>query len=301
VGVITNVGPVHLELVGTVERVAEAKAELIAELPARASCVVPAVEEALRPHVRSDVRLITFADAAAPADGNAVAHAAAVAGASADVRVLWFEHTESGLRAEVAAGAEREVLEFGFQQVHNLTNALAGIGAAHALGIPVTALAEGARAITFSALRGEELELPGGALIINDCYNANPVSMRAAVDHLAQVASRREVRRTVAVLGEMRELGPESARFHEEVGRHAAHAGVALLVTVGPLAEAYAHGYAGAGEVRSAADAGEAAAIVAELVRDGDVLLVKGSRAVGLERVAEALVSEAPASDSETR
>jgi UDP-N-acetylmuramoyl-tripeptide--D-alanyl-D-alanine ligase len=298
VGLITNVGPVHLELVGTIERVAEAKAELIAELPARASCVVPVAEEALRPHLRSDVKVITFADPAAPGDGNAIAHAAAVAGASADVRALWFEHTESGLRAEVAAGAEREVLEFGFQQVHNLTNALAGIGAAHALGIPLTALAEGARTITFSALRGEELELAGGALIINDCYNANPVSMRAAVDHLAQVASRRKARRTIAVLGEMRELGPESARFHEEVGRQAAAAGVAALVAVGPLAEAYAYGYAGAGEVRSAADADEAAGIVAELLSDGDVLLVKGSRAVGLERVAEALLGEASASET---
>jgi UDP-N-acetylmuramoyl-tripeptide--D-alanyl-D-alanine ligase len=294
VGVITNVGPVHLELVGTIERVAEAKAELIAELPSHASCVVPAAEEALRPHLRSDVRVITFADAAAPADGNAIAHVGAVADASADVRAVWFEHTESGLRAEVAAGAEREVLEFGFQQVHNLANALAGIGAAHALGIPLAALAMGARAVTFSALRGEELDLPGGALIVNDCYNANPVSMRAAVDHLVQVASRREARRTVAVLGEMRELGPESRRFHEEVGRQAAAAGVELLVTVGPLAEGYADGYEGAGEVRSAADAGEAAAIVAELVRDGDVVLVKGSRAVGLERVAEALLGESP-------
>jgi UDP-N-acetylmuramoyl-tripeptide--D-alanyl-D-alanine ligase len=217
------------------------------------------------------------------------------------VRVLSFELTQSGLRAEVTAAAEREVLEFGFRQVHNLTNALAGIGAAHALGIPLTSLAEGARAVTFSALRGEELEVPGGALIINDCYNANPVSMRAAVDHLVQVASHREARRTVAVLGEMRELGPESGYFHEEVGRQAAAAGVELLVTVGPLAEAYAHGYGDAGEVRSAADAGEAAGIVAELVRDGDVLLVKGSRAVGLERVAETLLGESPAPDGETR
>jgi UDP-N-acetylmuramoyl-tripeptide--D-alanyl-D-alanine ligase len=297
VGVITNVGPVHLELVGTIERVAEAKAELIAELQGGASCVVPAAEEALYPHLRSDVRTITFADVGAGAAGNGLAHAAAVAQASADVRALRVERTESGLRAEIAAGAERAVLEFGFGQAHNLTNALAGIGAAHALGIPLAALAEGAREVTFSALRGEELELPGGALIINDCYNANPVSMRAAVDHLAHLAASRGAPRTVAVLGEMRELGSTGERFHEQVGQWAAETGVGLLVTVGPLGDAYASGYEAAGgspeAVRRARDAAEAAAIVAEALRDGDVVLVKGSRAVGLERVAETLVTQA--------
>ena len=77
----------------------------------------------------------------------------------------------------------------------------------------------------FSSLRGEELELPDGVLIINDCYNANPVSMRAALDHLAAVADRRGARRMVAVLGDMRELGPRRADFHREIGAHAAEAG----------------------------------------------------------------------------
>ena len=290
VGLITNVGPVHLELVGTIERVAEAKAELIAELPARASCVVPAAGEALHPHLRSDIRVVTFADAVA-ADGDALGRTASIAGASADVRALSVEETTVGLRAEIAAGGERGVLEFGFDALHNLTNALAGIGAAHALGIRLEALAEGARAVTFSALRGEELELPGGALIINDCYNANPVSMRAAVDHLAQVVSRRGGGRGVAVLGEMRELGPQAPDFHEQVGREAARAGVELLIAVGPLGDAYARGFGDAGDVRRAADAQEAAEVVEETIREGDVVLVKGSRAVGLERVAQALLS----------
>jgi UDP-N-acetylmuramoyl-tripeptide--D-alanyl-D-alanine ligase len=298
VGVITNIGPVHLELVGTIERVAEAKAELIAELPPRASCVVPAAEEALRPHLRSDVNAITFAQATPSSGDDPLERVASIADASADIRALSVEETEAGLRAEIAAGAERGVLEFGFTAFHNLTNALAAIGAAHALRIPLGALAEGARTIAFSSLRGEEIELPGGVLIINDCYNANPVSMRAALDHLAHVASGRNAGRKVAVLGEMRELGPRAEDFHEEVGRLAAQAGVRLLVTVGPLADGYARGFAGAGEVRGARDAEDAAKVVEESIRDTDVVLVKGSRAVGLELVAKTLLSRLPVRES---
>jgi UDP-N-acetylmuramoyl-tripeptide--D-alanyl-D-alanine ligase len=294
VGLITNIGPVHLELVGTIERVAEAKAELIAELAGGASCVVPAAEEALRPHLRSDVRTVSFAawhdpgEPEDPAASDPLAHSAAVADAGADVRALSVEPAPCGLRAEIAAGAERATLELGFTQPHNVTNALAAIGAAHALGIPLEALAEGAARISFSSLRGEELELPGGVLIINDCYNANPVSMRAALDHLAQVAARRGAPRAIAVLGEMRELGREAERFHEEVGRHAAGR-ADMLVAVGTLGEAYERGYGGGGEVVRAAEAEDAADLVREIVRGGDVVLVKASRALGLERVAEAL------------
>jgi UDP-N-acetylmuramoyl-tripeptide--D-alanyl-D-alanine ligase len=289
VGVITNVGPVHLELVGTLERVAEAKAELIAELAGGAACVVPAAEEALRPHLRPDVHTVTFAPWHPDGeDGDALAHAAAIADAGADVRALSVEPIRDGLRAEIAAGADHGTLEFGFTQAHNLTNALAAVGAAHALGTPLAELAEGARSISFSSLRGEELELPGGVLIINDCYNANPVSMRAALEHLAQIAARRGASRAVAVLGEMRELGPDAERYHEQIGRRAAGA-ANVLVAVGEFADAYERGYAGAGEVVRAAAAADAVDLVRDVVREGDVVLIKASRSVGLERVTEAL------------
>jgi UDP-N-acetylmuramoyl-tripeptide--D-alanyl-D-alanine ligase len=291
VGVITNVGPVHLELVGTVEQVAEAKAELIAELPGHAACVVPAAEEALRPHLRPDVRTITFAQwrGDAPAT-DALEHAAAVADAAADVRALAVEPVRDRLRVEVAAGAERATLEFGFTQAHNVTNALAAIAAAHALEIPLEALTEGAGNIVFSSLRGEEIELPGGVLIINDCYNANPVSMRAALEHLSVSAKRRDASRSVAVLGEMRELGPDAERYHEEIGRLARDA-AQVLVAVGDHATAYERGYGESGEVLRAAEAADAADLVREILRDGDVVLVKASRGVGLERVTEALTA----------
>jgi UDP-N-acetylmuramoyl-tripeptide--D-alanyl-D-alanine ligase len=289
VGVITNIGPVHLELVGTIERVAEAKAELIAELPGGGTCVVPAAEEALAPHLRSDVRTITFAQwRGEPASDDALDRTAAVADAAADVRALSVEPARDGLRVELAAGGERGTLEMGFTQAHNVTNALAAIGAAHALGIPLAALADGARNISFSSLRGEEIDLSGGVLIINDCYNANPVSMRAALEHLAQTAARRGASRAVAVLGDMRELGGGAERYHEEIGAQAAGA-AQVLVAVGEFAGAYERGYGGAGEVMRAAEAADAADLVREVVRDGDVVLVKASRGVGLERVTEAL------------
>jgi UDP-N-acetylmuramoyl-tripeptide--D-alanyl-D-alanine ligase len=291
VGLITNVGPVHLELVGTVERVAEAKAELIAELAGGATCVVPAAEEALRPHLRTDVRTVTFAQwLGTDAGGDPLSRAAAVADAAADVRVLSVTPSTSGLRAAVVAGAERETFEFGFTQAHNVTNALAAIGAAHALGFPLGRLVEGAARARLSSLRGEELELPGGILIINDCYNANPVSMRAALDHLAQVAARRGSARAIAVLGEMRELGPDAEHYHEEVGRQAAGT-ASLVVAVGDHGAAYLRGYGNAGEAVLAAGADDAADLLRDVVREGDVVLVKGSRAVGLERVAEALTA----------
>jgi UDP-N-acetylmuramoyl-tripeptide--D-alanyl-D-alanine ligase len=262
---------VHLELVGTIERVAEAKAELIAELRSGAACVVPAAEETLRPYLRPDVRTITFG------------------GEGADVRALRVEPIDDGVRAEIAVGERRAVLEFNFAEAHNITNALAAVGAAHALGIEPGALAEGAREVRFSSLRGEQLEIPGGVVIVNDCYNANPVSMRAAIEHLAVLADRRGARRMVAVLGDMRELGPSAAAFHREIGARAADAGVATVVAVGEHAGDYALGHGG--DVRETADADQAAALVPGLLEPGDVVLVKASRSVGLERVVAALES----------
>jgi UDP-N-acetylmuramoyl-tripeptide--D-alanyl-D-alanine ligase len=295
VGVITNVGPVHLELLGTVEAVAEAKAELIAALPLGGACVVPAFEEALHPHLRREIRTFTFAMPAGSGDG--LENAERIAGAAADVRLLATERAivrgAEGLRAEVAIGSERTTLELNFRQAHNVANALAAIGAAHALGVPTGALAEGAASVRFSELRGEEVEVGEGALLINDCYNANPVSMRAALDHLAEVASQRNAPRVVAVLGEMAELGDGTAAFHREIGTHAAQRGVGVVVAVGGDAAGYVEGYGGAGEVRTAADAEEAAQVTLDVLAPGDVVLVKGSRSVGLESVSDALAGRA--------
>jgi UDP-N-acetylmuramoyl-tripeptide--D-alanyl-D-alanine ligase len=133
--------------------------------------------------------------------------------------------------------------------------------------------------IVFSRLRGELVELPEDAILINDSYNANPISMRAALDHLASFDA--EGRR-LAVLGEMRELGPDAATYHRDVGEYARERGVELIIGVGEEASSYEPD-------EQVADAEAAADALTAALGPGDVVLVKGSRAVGLERVAEKL------------
>jgi UDP-N-acetylmuramoyl-tripeptide--D-alanyl-D-alanine ligase len=129
--------------------------------------------------------------------------------------------------------------------------------------------------------------LPDGVTVIDDCYNANPMSMRAALDDLAATSAAQEAGRRVAVLGDMLELGPAARDFHEQVGEQARTAGVDVLVTVGELAAAMAERFDG--ELHATADAAEAAELVPGLIQPGDVVLVKGSRGVGLELVCAAL------------
>jgi UDP-N-acetylmuramyl pentapeptide synthase len=170
-------------------------------------------------------------------------------------------------------------LEPPFASAHMRRNALAAVAAARAVGVEP----EGRLNVALSDMRGQRIELAGGVVVVNDCYNANPMSMRAALDDLAASASGRRV----AVLGDMLELGTTERDFHEEIGAHARAVGVDLLVTVGPLAEHIASGFGG--PAHHAPDARAASALVPDLLEPGDTVLVKASRGVGLEVVAQAL------------
>ena len=247
VGVITNVGPVHLELVGSLEGVLRAKGELVAALPPGGTAIVPLEF----PVDRDDVDVIRLGEPDARRDG---------------------ERT-------VVGG-----VSFNFTAHHQAANAAAALAALDALGLPRPERVE----VEWSRWRGEERPLPGGGLLINDAYNANPVSMRAA---LAQLAATAGDRRRVAILGDMAELGPGAPAFHEEIGREVARHGVEALLAVGELARGYVDNATGVPVVRWAADADEAAEAAVELVQPGDCVLVKASRAVGLERVAESLAA----------
>jgi UDP-N-acetylmuramoyl-tripeptide--D-alanyl-D-alanine ligase len=265
VGIVTSVGPVHLELVGTVERVAQAKAEVVAALPAGGTAVVPVAARELDHFLtRDDVAVVRFGD-------------------GGDVRLLAF--APPSLVADVAG--ERVELEVPFTARHQAENTLAALAAYRALGLPFARAAEGAREIAFSRWRGEETALPGGGLLVNDAYNANPVSMAAALRHLRE---RAEGRRLVAVLGDMAELGSGAPAFHRAVGALAADAGVHVLVAIGPLAHEYTRGGAAIPVVRWASTVEEGIAEVEALLEPGDAVLVKASRALGLEAVADALV-----------
>ena len=262
VGVITGIGPVHLELLGTVERVAQAKAELVAALPPGGTAVVPVDAPELEPFLRrDDVDFVRF-------------------GHGGDVRLMSFEPPR--LVADVL-GTPVE-LEVSFTADHHARNTLAALGAYAALGLPLERASQGAAAVSVSRLRGEETELPGGALLIDDSWNANPVSMRAALEYLLRRAGGR---RTIAVLGEMAELGEGAAAYHAEIGATAAELGVDVVVAVG---SGHVSGYGGL-PVATPADAAD---LLRELLEPEDVVLVKGSRVARLEQVAEALVG-APA------
>ena len=252
VGVIVNVGPVHLALLHTVERVAAAKAELIRDLRPGAACVLPAREPLLERHRRDDLDAWSF-------------------GPGGQVQLLSY----TAGRAEIEARGERVELDLGYAEPHNLLNTLAAVAAAGALGVHVGGRVD----VRFSSLRGQVVELPGGVVVVNDCYNANPMSMRAALDHLAASPAERRI----AVLGTMAELGEGSAEFHRAVGEHAAALGIDVLVPVGREALGYADAFQGS--CTPWPRRRRPRALLEEVARPGDRVLVKGSRSAGLERV----------------
>jgi UDP-N-acetylmuramoyl-tripeptide--D-alanyl-D-alanine ligase len=245
-GVITSIAPVHLEQLGSLENIARAKAELLEELPAGAVAVLPEDAPLLEPFVPDGLDVRRFAPPGAEVrDGS--------------THVRWHD---------------RDVV-FGFSARHQATNAAAALTAAEALGVePPDRPVE----IAFSRWRSQETELPGGGLLLNDAWNANPVAMRAALAHLLE---RADGRRTVAILGAMAELGAEGPRYHQEVARAAEN--VDVVLGVGELARYYEPD-------EWAPTAGAAVELALDAVRPGDAILVKGSRSVGLEVVADALL-----------
>ncbi len=265
VGIIVSVGPVHLELMGSVEAIAAAKAELIAALPAGGTAIVPAGEPLLAPHLRDDVATVTF-------------------GPGGDVQL----RAETPDHVEIDAGGTSVRLELDFSQAHLRHDLLAAVAGALAVGVTPGGRVQ----LQLTPGRGQRSAAGGGVTLLDDCYNANPMSMRAALDELARVAGRTGARR-VAVLGDMLELGPDAAAFHAEIGAYAAER-ADLLVTVGPLAAEMAAAYGG--QHRHAADAAAAAQLVPGVLAAGDVVLVKGSRGVALEQVCRAVVAGTPRS-----
>ena len=242
-GVITNVGPVHLEKVGDLDGVTRAKAELIAALPPGGTAVVPAGF----PVERDDLEVVRVGE---------------------DVTLVSF--------VPPVLATSLGSVEVDFTARHLAGNALTAFAVADALGLALPDRIQ----IEFTEWRNQELPLPGGGVLVNDAWNANPVSMRAALEHLVQLAAGR---RTIAVLGDMAELGDYSAEGHREVGSAATELGIAEVVAIGPQAIAYGG--------RHVSTVDEAVAVLEDLLAPGDCVLVKGARAMGLERVAEALTS----------
>ena len=242
IGVIVTVGPVHLEKVGTLEGVIRAKGELIEALPPGGIAIVPADF----PVARDDLEVVRVGE---------------------DVRVESFDPP----RLRTTLGE----VEVSFAARHLAVNGLCALAAARALGLELPSRLD----VEFAGWRNQEQELPGGGLLINDAWNANPISMRAALEHLRERAGGR---RTIAVLGEMAELGDYAPEAHRDVARTIVETGPDVLIAVGRLAQAYGG--------RWVADREGALELLREELRPGDCVLLKGARVLELDRLADELV-----------
>ena len=277
VAVLTNVAPVHLEFMGTVEAIAAGKAQLVEGLKPGGTAVLNADDERVA------------AMRAKHTTGPTVTYGIE---READVRAFGVESIGVGrsrfrLRA---AGGEAEVT-LPLHGRHNVLNALAAAAAATVFGVGAAEIAAALATAAPSQMRGEVLRLAGGVTVVDDSYNSNPRSLVSMAEAAAQGGE--GVRRKVVIAGEMLELGAESAAIHREAGRELAGLGLDVLWGVRghgrELVEGAREGGMGEGATRYFESSEEAAEAVKGFVRPGDLVLVKGSRGVHTEKVVEAL------------
>ncbi|WP_329563416.1 UDP-N-acetylmuramoyl-tripeptide--D-alanyl-D-alanine ligase [Kitasatospora sp. NBC_01266] len=287
IGLVLNVGSAHLGEFGSKEGIAEAKGELVESLTEDGTAILNADDPLVRAMAgRTRARVVTFGE-----------------GSGADVRAQDVRLDSTGRPSftltTLAGSAPVQLRLYG---EHHVSNALAAAAVAMELGLSVddTAAALG-EAGALSRWRMEVVDRADGVTVVNDAYNANPESMRAALRALATMGGRGpERRRTWAVLGEMRELGEESFDEHDAIGRLAVRLDVTKLVAVGgreaACMELGARNEGSWGEESVlVSDADAAVELLRGQLRPGDVVLVKASRSVGLEKVAEALLADGAA------
>ncbi len=276
VAAVINVGTAHIGEFGSREAIAAAKGEIVEALPADGAAVLNA-DDALTSAMasRTEATVLTF-------------------GESGDVSWRGVELDDLG-RPTFEIGYDGTWLPVTLTQTgrHQVVNAAAAAALSVAAGVPfAAAVATLGTAVPASRWRMEVRERHDGLIVVNDAYNANPASMLAALDALAGIGARSD-RRTVAVLGEMLELGADADESHREVGRAAAAAGVDVVVVVGEEARGIAEGLGAAewnGTVVPTAGRDEALEWVRKNVAAEDVVLVKASRGVALEVVADELL-----------
>ncbi len=275
VAVVTNVGPVHLEGCGSLAGVAHAKAELFHALRDRGVAVANADDALLMTQARLSLRkLVTFG-----------------ATLGSDVRLVSAHHGGPGLRVELELAGAIRMVELKLIGTHNGHNAAAAAAVGIALGFDPERILRGLANATTPGRRMRPVWLPNGALLIDDCYNANPSSTKAALLTLTHLV--RGKGKAIAVLGDMLELGPTELDLHRDVGRFAAGAGLSLLVCFGKRAHALGEGAEEAGLpakcIEYTEDPAEAVRLVQARLRAEDVVLVKGSRGMKMERISDAL------------
>jgi UDP-N-acetylmuramoyl-tripeptide--D-alanyl-D-alanine ligase len=271
IGVVTNVGLAHAEHLGGLAGAAKAMGELLASLPAGGLAVLNA----------DDASTASFN----LPEGVAVVTAGTAAGADYRIEDL---HLDADLHPSFVMRGERVTVPLHGE--HQARNAALALAVAHrGFGMDLRAAAAGLAAVRPARWRLEVHAGPDGVTVLNDAYNANPASMDAALRALAVTAT---AGRRIAVLGDMRELGVHNDDAHAGIGRLAAQLGIDVLVGVGSGGHAIAAAARDVPEVRTAADAADALRVVRAVVAPGDTVLVKASRVVGLEVVAEQLAGK---------
>ena len=273
VGAITNIGNAHLEKMGTLEGVAKAKGELVENFgPENTFCVNA-----------DDPRVVKIAEGA---DCGKIAYGIRNPDAfirADDIRREGLESVEFTMRIGERSARTR-IRGMG---VHNVMNALSAAALAHSLGCGMNEILAGLEKYAPAAMRLEVIRTRFGFRIINDTYNANPDSVRAALEELA--GQKTKGARTVAVLGDMLELGEKSAGEHEKIGERVSALGIDMVVALGEFSESVLSGAGGATRRRAAGSHAEAADILAEFCGPDDLVLLKGSRGMRMEEIIKEL------------
>jgi UDP-N-acetylmuramoyl-tripeptide--D-alanyl-D-alanine ligase len=277
VGVVTRVAPVHLEFFASVDEIALAKRELIEGLAGSESVAVLNAD---------DPRVARFAEVA---PGRVVTFGFSI---GADFRATQIEDRgANGSQFNFAGPDSGARLTLSLAGRHNISNALAALAAASVWGVGAAQAKEVFPRLEPAGMRGRVLNYEAGFSVINDCYNSNPVALAAMIEMLAQTPASG---RRILAAGEMLELGPASAELHREAGQAAAESGkLDWIIGVQGNAESFVRGAIEAGHepahVKFLGSSVEASGFVAGLVAAGDLLLVKGSRGVKMERIVETL------------
>ena len=272
VALVNNVGPAHLERLGSLLGVAQTKGAIYAHLPVDGVAVINA-DDAFAPwfadHIVSGQPILRFG-----------------LEQPADVRARKLALDAEGSVFEIGIGGDWRALRLALPGRHNIANALAAAAMAHAVGVGLDDIVAGLAAVSPVAGRLQSRPLPSGAALIDDSYNANPASTFAAIAALAQRPAPRWL-----VLGDMRELGPEADALHADVGRRAREAGLEHLVAVGEHSRAAVAAFGKGGE--HYADQPSLIAALAPRLGAGATVLVKGSRGSRMDRVVAALCGTA--------
>lgn len=273
IGIVTNVGETHIELLGSIENIAKAKSELVEAIPSGGTVILNndnPYTAAMKDKAAQGVKIITFG-----------------IDKDADIKADNLVSTDNSTIFQCRIGNDGPLCQMTIPMLgkHNVSNALAAVAAGYCLGLEPQEIATGLSELHMTGMRFECRKL-GDYNIINDAYNASPMSMEASLSTLQELTVTKG-KRAIAVLGDMLELGHVAVAAHRKVGRQAAEAGVACVITLGEMGREIAAGAKDAGleQVYACDTHQQAADRLKALLKPGDTVLFKGSRGMAMEKI----------------